>query len=175
MLPLDRDGFPQLPAGKAGAATTLVNGLNHMTTRGMPLSMLFFQLGIQLGSMTGPNSSAQGRIVDKTGLTGKYDFHLVFASGRSWRYRSKRRARYRRGDGKTTWVETDERHSPVRRARNRSRRKNADRELGRLTGDKIACPTYQRAGSGAVSRLRFLRLRLRASAAFTRFFSPGFR
>lgn len=31
------------------------------------------------------------------------------------------------------------------------------------------------AGSGAASRLRFLRLRLRAKAAFTRFFSPGFR
>jgi hypothetical protein len=34
---------------------------------------------------------------------------------------------------------------------------------------------YVRGCSGALSRLRFLRLRLRASADLTRFFWPGFR
>jgi hypothetical protein len=33
----------------------------------------------------------------------------------------------------------------------------------------------QRAGSAPGSRVRFLRFRLRAKAAFTRFFSPGFK
>jgi uncharacterized protein (TIGR03435 family) len=81
MMPLDRDGFPQLPPGKSGSTTRLVNGLNHMTTRGMPLSTLLFQLGTQLGTITGPNTYAPGRIVDKTGLAGKYDFHLEYSGG----------------------------------------------------------------------------------------------
>ena len=52
-----------------------------MTARGMPLSGLLFQVGAQLGTMTGQNTYAPGRIVDKTGLTGKYDFHLEYAGG----------------------------------------------------------------------------------------------
>ena len=80
-MPPDRDGFPQIPPGKSGMATDPVNGLNHMTVRGMPLSMLLFQVGAQLGTITGPNTFAPGRIVDKTGLTGKYDFDLEYAGG----------------------------------------------------------------------------------------------
>ena len=77
-LPPDRDGFPQFPPGMASAP---VNGLPHMTARGMPLSGLLFQVGAQLGTITGQNTVAPGRIVDKTGLTGKYDFNLEFAGG----------------------------------------------------------------------------------------------
>ena len=80
-LPPDRDGFPQFPPGKSGMASAPVNGLNHMTARGMPLSMLLFQVGAQLGTITGQNTFAPGRIVDKTGLTGNYDFNLEFAGG----------------------------------------------------------------------------------------------
>jgi uncharacterized protein (TIGR03435 family) len=79
--PRDRDGFPLLPPGKSGSASVVVNGLNRMTTRGLPLSMLMSQLGTQLGTSTGPNTYAPGRIVDKTGLTGKYDFKLEYAGG----------------------------------------------------------------------------------------------
>jgi len=35
----------------------------------------------QLGTITGQNTYAPGRIVDKTGLTGKYDFRLEYAGG----------------------------------------------------------------------------------------------
>lgn len=80
-MPLDRDGFPQLPPGKSGMASTPVNGLSRMTAKGMPLSMLLFQVGATLGTFTGQNTYAPGRIVDKTGLTGNYDFKLEFAGG----------------------------------------------------------------------------------------------
>lgn len=80
-LPPDRNGFPQIPPGKSGMASAPVNGLNHLTARGMPLSSLLFQLGAQLGTITGPNTFAPGRVVDKTGLTGKYDFNLEYAGG----------------------------------------------------------------------------------------------
>ena len=78
-MPPDRNGFPQLPPGKSGMVGAPVNGLTHTTARGMPLSSLLFQLGAQLGTFTGPNTYAPGRIVDKTGLTGKYDFNLEYA------------------------------------------------------------------------------------------------
>ena len=80
-LPPDRDGFPQFPPGKAGMASELVNGLNRTSARGMALSSLLFQVGAQLGTITGQNTYAPGRIVDNTGLTGKYDFKLEFAGG----------------------------------------------------------------------------------------------
>ncbi len=133
MLPPDRNGFPQFPPGKSGSATRVVNGLSHMTTRGMPLSTLISQLGSQLGTNTGPITFAFGRIVDKTKrcLTGNYDFphwntqvvvglaiggaiptHLTRC------LRTERRSYdYRRDRQKTARVEwgIDERHGPVRR------------------------------------------------------------
>jgi uncharacterized protein (TIGR03435 family) len=78
-LPLDKNGFPQLPPGKSGSIAKAVNGVVRMTVRGLPLSSLLFQVGTQLGTITGPNSFAPGRIVDRTGLTGKYDFNLEYA------------------------------------------------------------------------------------------------
>jgi uncharacterized protein (TIGR03435 family) len=77
----DGNGFPQFAPGKSGMASSMANGLNHMTARGMPLAMLTSQLGAQLGTITGANTFAMGRIVDKTGLTGKYDFNLEYAGG----------------------------------------------------------------------------------------------
>jgi uncharacterized protein (TIGR03435 family) len=80
-MPVDRNGFPQLPPGKSGAVGAMANGLNHTTSRAMPVSSLIFMMGTQLGTMTGPNTFAPGRIVDKTGLSGKYDFNLEYAGG----------------------------------------------------------------------------------------------
>jgi uncharacterized protein (TIGR03435 family) len=80
-LPPDRDGFPQIPPGKSGTAFATGNGLTRMTARGVPLSGLLFQVGATLGTFTGQNTYAPGRIVDKTGLTGNYDFNLEFAGG----------------------------------------------------------------------------------------------
>jgi len=81
MMPLDRDGFPLVPPGKSASTARLVNGVNHMTSQGTPLSILIFQLGTQLGTITGANTYAPGRIVDKTGRTGKYDFHSEYTGG----------------------------------------------------------------------------------------------
>jgi len=69
--PLDRDGFPQLPAGRGNAQGVTNNGVSRFTFRmSTPqslLSMLQFNLG-------------PSRTVDKTGLTGKYDFTLEFSA-----------------------------------------------------------------------------------------------
>lgn len=66
---LDRDGFPQLPAGRTNAVGMTNNGLTRVTfimaTPQTLLNMLQFSLG-------GPS-------VDKTGLTDKYDFKLEFS------------------------------------------------------------------------------------------------
>jgi uncharacterized protein (TIGR03435 family) len=75
-MPSDRNGFPQLPAGRSGTSGRVVNGVVRQTFRGVPLSTLISLLGVQLGTETGGNSYAPGRIIDKTGLTGKFDFTL---------------------------------------------------------------------------------------------------
>ena len=80
-VPADRDGFPQFAPGRSGSAAYNVNGLMRMAAQGVSLSMLTFQMAAQLGTMTGANTYTPGRIVDKTGLNGKYDFHLEFAPG----------------------------------------------------------------------------------------------
>jgi uncharacterized protein (TIGR03435 family) len=67
----DKDGLPQLPPGSTLpliARTT--NGITRMTGRSDSLS--------DLASFLGPGLSHP--IVDKTGLTGKYDFKLAFSS-----------------------------------------------------------------------------------------------
>jgi uncharacterized protein (TIGR03435 family) len=77
----DRDGFPEIPPGKSGATGTMVNGLQRLNARGLPLSSLLSNVGAQLGTMTGTNTYSPGRMIDKTGLTGKYDFKLEYAGG----------------------------------------------------------------------------------------------
>jgi uncharacterized protein (TIGR03435 family) len=68
--PVDRDGFPQLPAGRASAQGRSQNGVElvtfRMATPQALLSMLSFAL-------------MPSRTVDKTGLTGKYDFTLRYS------------------------------------------------------------------------------------------------
>lgn len=79
-MPLSRDGFPQFPPGKSGYRTVAVDGLRHLTARGQSLSSLIFQLGLQLGSSVA-SSQMPARIVDKTGLTGNYDYNLEYVGG----------------------------------------------------------------------------------------------
>ena len=80
LLPPDQDGFPQVAPGRSGAATVSENGLSRATYKAQPLSVLLFDLQARLGTPTGANTYAVARVVDKTGLTGKYDFKLAYAS-----------------------------------------------------------------------------------------------
>jgi uncharacterized protein (TIGR03435 family) len=81
IMPSDQNGFPQLADGVAGMAMSGSNGLQRMTVRGLPLSALISQLSVFFGTITGANTFAMGRIVDKTDLRGKYDFKLEYAGG----------------------------------------------------------------------------------------------
>jgi uncharacterized protein (TIGR03435 family) len=67
---LDRDGFPQLPAGRFNFEGRSHNGVSRLSFR-MATSQ---QLANILQSQLMPS-----RIVDKTGLTGAYDFNLEFS------------------------------------------------------------------------------------------------
>lgn len=77
---LDPDGFPILPAGKSGATASTAHGLMYWTFQSMPVSALIANIQSGLGSETGLNTWAPGRVVDQTGLPAKYDFK-VFYSG----------------------------------------------------------------------------------------------
>jgi uncharacterized protein (TIGR03435 family) len=68
--PLDRDGFPQLPAGRPGFQGRGSNGVSRQTYKMETTQMLLNVLQAQL---------RPSRTVDKTGLTGKYDFNLEFS------------------------------------------------------------------------------------------------
>jgi uncharacterized protein (TIGR03435 family) len=67
--PVDKNGVPQLPAGRRGMMMTILSGRLRLSGRSMPISDLVDMLGNQSGRP----------IIDKTGLTGKYDFDLEFA------------------------------------------------------------------------------------------------
>jgi len=69
-VPLDRDGFPQLPAGRPEYRGSAKDGVTHMTFRMETPEQLAAVLQVQL---------RPSRVVDKTGLTGKYDFKLEFS------------------------------------------------------------------------------------------------
>lgn len=67
----DRDGFPMLPAGSPGFASSFGPGLHsHWTAHQQSMAALADKLSDRLA--TGR------RVVDKTGLTGKYDFTLAY-------------------------------------------------------------------------------------------------
>ena len=69
--PLDRDGFPQLPAGRPGFQGRRQNGVTRWTFRMETPQQLLSLLQFQL---------SPSRTVDKTGLTGPYDFTLEFSN-----------------------------------------------------------------------------------------------
>lgn len=69
--PLDRDGFPQLPAGRTNAQGVTNNGLSRFTFRMSTPQTMLRMFSIVLGS---------NRSEDRTGLTGSYDFKLEFSA-----------------------------------------------------------------------------------------------
>ncbi len=66
----DRDGFPQLAAGIGGFEGVTVNGITRQTFRKATMQVLLNSFKVSMGG---------SRFVDKTGLTGKYDFTLAFS------------------------------------------------------------------------------------------------
>jgi uncharacterized protein (TIGR03435 family) len=65
----DENGFPVLPAGRPGLAMRLGPGtVNHLKARQQPTSKLAQMLSLYAGR----------RVIDKTGLTGEYDFTLYY-------------------------------------------------------------------------------------------------
>lgn len=75
---VDRDGYPVLPPGIAGGAGHVTDGVLRETAVAMPVSALAMMLRVELGSPSSP-----ARIIDKTELTGKYDYR--------WEYQPSRR------------------------------------------------------------------------------------
>jgi uncharacterized protein (TIGR03435 family) len=73
----DKEGFPILPAG-VGSFQWVRNGHVFITAKGQSLSLVTNALE-QQGLDVDAAGLATSRVVDKTGLTGKYDFHFDFA------------------------------------------------------------------------------------------------
>jgi uncharacterized protein (TIGR03435 family) len=69
----DRDGFPILPPGRPNVACAHVAHGSYCTFRMLTMERLVQQLSL-------PTFSDR-RIVDKTGLTGRYDLTLYYNSG----------------------------------------------------------------------------------------------
>jgi uncharacterized protein (TIGR03435 family) len=67
--PIGKDGFPQLPPGRPNMIMMARPGQMRMAATMQPMDRIADMLGNQLGTA----------VVDKTGLTGKYDFTLEFA------------------------------------------------------------------------------------------------
>lgn len=74
---LDGDGFPQAPPGRYAVVRT-ETGTSRLSFNRFSMSDLAGVLGMPLGGLVG-NRVAAATIVDKTGLTEKYDFTLEFA------------------------------------------------------------------------------------------------
>lgn len=80
MLAQDRDGYPIIPRGYHGTsgARVVSNGGMRYTFRGQTISDLSRSAGRQLGAYLGSGEFSPARIIDETGLTGRYDFRLEF-------------------------------------------------------------------------------------------------
>jgi uncharacterized protein (TIGR03435 family) len=76
---LDANGYPVIPAGISGVQGTPGGGVSHTTFQAQPISGIVTRIQVYFGSITGPNTWAPARVVDKTGLTGLYDFKLELA------------------------------------------------------------------------------------------------
>ncbi len=69
---LDDEGFPQLPPGRKGLSGRGQDGRTRMTARMQTVADIANWVGFQMRN---------NHIVDKTGLTGKYDFRIEFSNG----------------------------------------------------------------------------------------------
>lgn len=65
----DKEGFPQIPAGVEMMLGRMTDGIERITGRMQSVSALAGALGSEL----------QRPVVDKTGLTGKFDFSLAYS------------------------------------------------------------------------------------------------
>ena len=74
----DKDGFPVLPPGVPRLVPFVVNGNTRITARMEPLAVLWADLERRL----------LRPVVDKTGLTGTYDFDLTYVPDEPVRNRS---------------------------------------------------------------------------------------
>jgi uncharacterized protein (TIGR03435 family) len=75
---LSRDGFPQLPSG-VGTLAAARDGRMFVTFNKFSLTDLTAWLGLPLSALTETGTVSLGRVVDKTGLAGIFDFTLEFA------------------------------------------------------------------------------------------------
>jgi uncharacterized protein (TIGR03435 family) len=73
---LDADGYPVIPPRVAGSQGVPANGATRTTYQSVAITAVIHQIESSLGTRTGLNTWAPARVVDKTGLTGKYDFKL---------------------------------------------------------------------------------------------------
>ncbi len=70
-FPLDKDGFPTIPAGQPGFVSNYqASGFSRWMVRRQGMAAL-------CRSLSSPNAAARW-VIDKTGLTGKYDFTLYY-------------------------------------------------------------------------------------------------
>jgi uncharacterized protein (TIGR03435 family) len=70
---LDKDGFRKLPAGYSAMVGVGTGGIMRTTARMMTTAEFLYNLGFALAS------GRTSHVVDKTGLTGKYDFRLQYS------------------------------------------------------------------------------------------------
>jgi uncharacterized protein (TIGR03435 family) len=77
-LPVDRDGFLQMGNMK-GQAERWANGNVFETFQSVTMADLAERLALRMGVTVGPNRFASALVVDRTGLTGEYDFTLEYS------------------------------------------------------------------------------------------------
>ena len=70
---LDKDGFRKLPAGYTEMVGVGTGGIMRTTARMMTTTEFLYHLGFELAG------NRTSHVVDKTGLTGKYDFKLEYS------------------------------------------------------------------------------------------------
>jgi uncharacterized protein (TIGR03435 family) len=73
----DRDGFPVIPEGYGGMAARISNGTHRRTYVSFPMDLLVTQFGMDFLEI-GPGGALPAHIIDKSGLTGRYDFRLEY-------------------------------------------------------------------------------------------------
>jgi uncharacterized protein (TIGR03435 family) len=78
---LDSDGFPITGPGRTGW-WAMNSGVSRVTCRGCSISDLIQRIGLLLATTSVDYTFVtRARVVDKSGLSGKYDYHLEFGGG----------------------------------------------------------------------------------------------
>jgi uncharacterized protein (TIGR03435 family) len=77
--PLGNDGCPVLPAGKRGQQGHFDNGMMCSTFRNTTITDLLISLETFVAMEDAGMMTDRAHVVDKTGLTGEYDFTLKFS------------------------------------------------------------------------------------------------